>query len=799
MYCRNCGKELPDGAKFCPGCGKENKSDFTYTRGGDFQPTFPQETKKAGPKLGFIAGAIAAVLVVVIALVFLIIRPGFSGDSRQATSGNDDRNGEVSTASVSARSEEEGEKGSVKGYSASAAKIVGDIEELNDDSFEDEGVVLYAENHSPGKRDTSLVWDRNIFYTMEGYQTDAAYVNKYSCTLERKSILTTDGDTLSCDVYLNPDNGLPNKIVVIDYLDDGIEVTEIYYTNEGKPNFTFRYTTDNYVATYATPDKDGVRCQFEKDVLVNWRIVEGKSTHNYVIGQNMVDFLSSSWAADTIYMLDNQSADLQDEFDNIEIKMLNYAYNIYDAEMNESGVERARITGRVVDQKGKPCKGAQVNLYDEHMENKYYTTKTNSKGVYIIYIPYEEHTYSIEINQKIDGQKCKSSIHHIRMDGDRDSVDQEDVYLIPEGEEQTVSLSLHCENTDGSSANADFSTGVVNVREGHDNYDGDVFLTAESDAKGKVSLNLPAGGYTLEILVDGCQTIFKNITVGDDTKEISCLVIPEVKEKHYSIIATWDGDLDPDIHWFDLDDAQEISDHTENGASGYCITDLDIRASDYYKYCVLDAINAAAEKKDAKDMSSSGLTIYIYGPDGLEYVFVVPVDTEGILWEVFEIRNGKIQPIQRYYDTLEDADWWNNENSNAADHKDDQENTDQSTAQSPLGRFIGEDGLQSPADGVYINFIDVEKTDDGMYSIDYAESYKRPHYDTIAEIPVNEPFEIHGTYKSSTEDVQMIYDGENCITVLSEAWDGSEPVEMNYHYYRENTGDDSAGCDNRWN
>ena len=544
---------------------------------------------------------------------------------------------------------------------AKADQIVGEIEELNDDSFEEEGVELYAENHSPGKRDTSLVWDKNIFYTLEGYQSDTAYVNKYSCTLERKSILTADGDTLSCDVYLNPDNGLPNKIVVIDYLDDGIEVTEIYYTNEGKPNFTFRYTTDNYVATYATPDKDGVRCQFKKDVLVNWRIIEGKNTHNYVIGQNMVDFLSSSWAADTIYMLDEQSTDLQDEFDNIEIKMLNYAYNIYDAVMNESGVERARITGRVVDEKGKPCKGVKVNLYDEHMKNKYYTVKTDANGIYIIYIPYTKYVYSIEVNKKIDGKKCKSRIHRIEMDGKRNTIDQDDISLTPKDDEISVSLSLQCEDSDGESAKVDFSTGKVNVREGHDNYDGDIFMTADSDAKGKVSLKLPAGDYTLEIIVDDCQTIFKNITIGEDKEKISCIVLPKVQKQHYSIIATWDGDLDPDIHWFDLDDDQEISDHTKSGSSGYCITDLDISASDYYKYCVLDVINAAAEKKNAKDMSSSGLTIYIYGPDGLEYVFVVPVDEEGILWEVFEIRNGKIQPIQRYYDTLEDADWWNKE------------------------------------------------------------------------------------------------------------------------------------------
>lgn len=57
-------------------------------------------------------------------------------------------------------------------------------------------------------------------------------------------------------------------------------------------------------------------------------------------------------------------------------------------------------------------------------------------------------------------------------------------------------------------------------------------------------------------------------------------------------------------------------------------------------------------------MSCSQATVNVYSSDGWLKTFHVPTNTSGVIWEVFEIRNGKITPIQRYYDSVTNKDWW---------------------------------------------------------------------------------------------------------------------------------------------
>ena len=59
------------------------------------------------------------------------------------------------------------------------------------------------------------------------------------------------------------------------------------------------------------------------------------------------------------------------------------------------------------------------------------------------------------------------------------------------------------------------------------------------------------------------------------------------------------------------------------------------------------------------DMSYSNATVNVYSSGGHVATYHVPVNKEGVVWEVFEIRNGKLTPIQRYYTGMEDYSWWN--------------------------------------------------------------------------------------------------------------------------------------------
>lgn len=80
MYCRNCGKELPEGSKFCPSCGSATAPEQSGTR----SPAPSWGPMQIDPKLLLIAAG----AVIVVLLLVVILRPGQSkapapGDTSQ--------------------------------------------------------------------------------------------------------------------------------------------------------------------------------------------------------------------------------------------------------------------------------------------------------------------------------------------------------------------------------------------------------------------------------------------------------------------------------------------------------------------------------------------------------------------------------------------------------------------------------------------------------------------------------------------------------------------------------------------
>lgn len=71
MYCHNCGKELPDGSKFCPDCGAAQAA-APKMNSAPARPAAPTVTLNSRTLL-IVAGAVILVL-----LAVLIFRPGQS-------------------------------------------------------------------------------------------------------------------------------------------------------------------------------------------------------------------------------------------------------------------------------------------------------------------------------------------------------------------------------------------------------------------------------------------------------------------------------------------------------------------------------------------------------------------------------------------------------------------------------------------------------------------------------------------------------------------------------------------------
>ena len=77
-----------------------------------------------------------------------------------------------------------------------------------------------------------------------------------------------------------------------------------------------------------------------------------------------------------------------------------------------------------------------------------------------------------------------------------------------------------------------------------------------------------------------------------------------------------------------------------------------------YKYYVVDYSNCSHGSPTSFDMSNSGAVVNVYTSSGLVATFHVPTGQSGVIWEVFEIRNGQIVPNQRYYNNIDTTDWW---------------------------------------------------------------------------------------------------------------------------------------------
>lgn len=115
MFCRNCGKEIRDGARFCPGCGAKQTEtvipgESSYTESGAFmetgnfaeagmpgQPSFqadpgiPQLEPKGNKKKTLLIVGAAVLVIVLAAGTGVLFGTGILGGSKETVAERDDR------------------------------------------------------------------------------------------------------------------------------------------------------------------------------------------------------------------------------------------------------------------------------------------------------------------------------------------------------------------------------------------------------------------------------------------------------------------------------------------------------------------------------------------------------------------------------------------------------------------------------------------------------------------------------------------------------------------------------------
>lgn len=551
------------------------------------------------------------------------------------------------------------------------------IIKMNSSDYNEAFIDVYKDNYKVGPRNFEATWNKSIFYTLEGYENQQGYYNKNQCILVKKEMRNaSNGNIIQYDIYNNPTTNRPNKIVSIEYLENGLEITEYYYDNNGQINFIFQYNADNYVSSYATPDKKGNRYFFKNDSMITWRSVTESGTTNYILGQAEADRMSGVHDKNTMVYYKNLSPEKKSEFDELEKKMLNAAYNTKDVALNKEGI--ASIQGYVYDANGIGISNSDIELYSTDFKNMIYSSKTDNTGKYTILVPNESYDYNIRV--KKEGMHDED-IYSIKIDNNQIGSFQDTVYIFDKNDKSSdIELTLgdafeYSLSGDGMKS---ISDAVVYFRRGINNRIGDIVSQA-SAVNGTLFTNLPPGVYTIEVNANGYETMFytlvSNPLIGKNIYEF--YAPPKLKNGEYAIVLTWGEypyDLDSHVFtanstksdhiWFgdlysDTGVSLDVDDVSSYGPETMTIENFS--STNYYKYCVVDFTSCTNGEFRSTDMSYSMANVNVYSSDGLLATFNVPTGKEGVVWEVFEIRNGNINPIQRYYGNVEDKTWWYNE------------------------------------------------------------------------------------------------------------------------------------------
>lgn len=689
MFCGHCGKEIQENAKFCTKCGAKVDEPSSVVQLSmdviEANDKISRLKKIKGvlfsSKGAWIGGGLLA-LTAITTLSIGLIRNNNQIDLKKSEESTIDSGDSEDQFEVSQLAEQNGVE--LLETQTQEGNLQEKILTFNQEGYGLPYIDVYANNYDVPERDYNNVWDYELFYTLEGLisesqSTNNGYYHKDRCKLVKKELVNAaTNNIMDYEIYINPDNGVANKIVSIEYLGDGngIEVTEFYFDNNKKVNFVFQYKTDNYVSMFAMISVPGHRYQYNNDGLVTWREVNADAEQmNYTVGDASSERLLENHEPNEVLKYKYMSDELKKNFDEAEVKMLNAAYNTYNTLMNTDSI--SCIQGFVYDASSNPIEDAAVELYTSDFSDILYQGNTDLEGKYVIYVPSEAYEYNISVKKE---GLLEEKLYGISVDDDQIGSYQDRMYLFEDEKEADVNLTL------GDARNYNSTrTGMllldnaqVYVRRGINNCYGDIFYTGNTDGEGRISMRLPNGVYTIEVSADNYETMYYTVTSNNQgNNEYAFYTPPALNADEYVVVLTWGlypYDLDSHLFtrhenstehiWYSrkndsLHSNLDVDDTSSYGPETITIKNYD--SQNNYKYCVVDFTNCSESDFHSCDMTTSNAVVNVYSTDGLVGTFHVPSDRAGVIWEVFEIRNGKITPIQRYYDSVEDKTWWNSD------------------------------------------------------------------------------------------------------------------------------------------
>ena len=530
-------------------------------------------------------------------------------------------------------------------------------------------IDIYKKNKSPNARNYKADWNEKIFYTLEDINTKSSkdgQIKKYK--LVRKELINKkNGNRIEYEVYKHPKTGKMHKITSIEHRKNDLEITDYYYDDKGKPNFVYQRKDSIYTPVYASFEFTGDRYFFNNDSLIKWRFVKKANDVEEIslkTDKNRKDVKQYS------YLDINKKK--QKAYDKKEVRMLNAAYNTYNAMLKKS--KKSIVKGYIVDSKRNPVANATVEFL--HSDKVIGTVKTNANGYYTTGILPVKDGYTIRVSA--DGyQTTEGAKAVIDKSGAVIQIDVISLVAVSEASHK-VSINVYDGETvkyvKKKAVKTALSGAEVIARKGLNNRTGEQVTTGTTDADGNLVIELVSGVYTLEIRLNGYVVGYKTVVVDED-KTVSAALTKPVKGKEMKVVLSWDGEQDLDSYLFTPYKAKKgnmayIGGNAKkdkhgnrlyldgkNGNNVEIINIANIKKGNY-KYYVSDYTNSIQKNYSAKDMAGLNIRVEVYDKNGLVAVYIIPYNSNGVIWEVFEIKNGKVVPLQNTYQNVKNKKWW---------------------------------------------------------------------------------------------------------------------------------------------
>lgn len=532
-------------------------------------------------------------------------------------------------------------------------------------------IDIYEEKVKPAKRNFKAKWNDKIFYGLEKIKGRKKSGKIKTYEVVRKTFVNKKNkNRIEYEIYRNPKTGKTNKIVSVEYRKKDLEITDYYYTDKGRVNFIYQRKDSIYTPTYASPDKTGSRYYFDKDTLIKWRWV-----NKPLDVKELVLKRDKKSIAKVQYLYKKSKKKDRKNYDKREIKMLNAAYNTYEAMLKEN--EYGRITGNIVNTKGKALKDVKIAVYiGTELVGEITTDK---KGKFETGITPNKEGYKLKITKE---GFADTEIEDVEV-ADTDSIVLIDKIMLVKAGEGKKNLKFNVFDAEATKYNNKRAVKKyidkvkIKVRKGTDNRAGEVIAESKSDNKGNINLSLENGIYTIEFVKKGFVKSYQTIAV-EKRLTMNIPLVKKIKKNQLKIVLTWEGDKDIDSSLFtpyqgkggdmayigadikkDKHGNRLVLDGKQGNTTEVIILD-NVKAGNY-KYYVSDYTNSKKKKFSSKDMKNMKLKVVVYDENGVVGYYTLPYDVNGVIWEVFEIKNGKLISLQKTYSNVTGKKWWTND------------------------------------------------------------------------------------------------------------------------------------------